>query len=149
MDPPCERSCVDPEPRNPAAIASILAPGAQCCREASGSAYVGGGNPLRVERLEPADALLFASIDDADIDSGLAAGLAAFSAAIGVAQLIAGVLILRLQDRGRILALVVSGIGIIGAAISLAQGVPSAVLGLILNVMVIVFLQQHRDAFHR
>jgi hypothetical protein len=74
-------------------------------------------------------------------------GVGMFSLVIGLVEIVAGVLVLRLSNGGRILALVLSIIGVIGGFGSLSSGSPAGVLTLGLYGLVIYALFAHRVVF--
>lgn len=74
-------------------------------------------------------------------------GVGVFSFVIGLVEIFAGFLVLRRSRRGRILALVLAIIGMIGGFGSLSGGSPAGVLTLGLYGLVIYALFAHRVVF--
>ena len=74
-------------------------------------------------------------------------GVGVFSFVIGLVEILAGFLVLRLSNGGRILALVLASLGLIGGIGSLSGGSPAGVLTLGLYGLVIYALFAHSVAF--
>ena len=70
-------------------------------------------------------------------------GVGVFSLVIGLVEILAGFLVLRLSSGGRILAIVLASIGVIGALGTLSSGSPAGVLTLGLYGLVIYALFAH------
>lgn len=85
-----------------------------------------------------------------NLDLGRAArGIGLLSLAIGALQVVTGVLVLRLSNAGRILGLVLSVLGLVGALGSLSGRAGAGVIALGLNGLVLYALIAHRDVFGR
>jgi hypothetical protein len=74
-------------------------------------------------------------------------GVGVFSLVVGLVEILAGFLVLRLSNGGRILALVLASIGLIGGIGSLSGGSPAGVLTLGLYGLVIYALFAHSVVF--
>lgn len=74
-------------------------------------------------------------------------GVGVFSLVIGLVEVMSGFLVLRLSSGGRILALVVASLGVIGGIGSLSGGSPAGVLTLGLYGLVIYALFAHGVVF--
>jgi hypothetical protein len=96
-------------------------------------------------RLE--DLARIGSIGSINVDR-VARGLGLFSLVIGTLEIVAGVLVLRLSDGGRIFAIVLASIGLLGGIGSLSGGSPLGVVTLGLYGFVIYTLFAHASAFH-
>lgn len=74
-------------------------------------------------------------------------GVGVFSLVIGLVEILAGFLVLRLSNGGRILALVVASLGLVGGIGTLSGGSPAGVLTLGLYGLVIYALFAHGVVF--
>ena len=74
-------------------------------------------------------------------------GVGVFSLVVGLVEILSGFLVLRLSNAGRILALVLAGLGVLGGIGSLSGGSPAGVLTLGLYALVIYALVAHRVVF--
>ncbi len=74
-------------------------------------------------------------------------GVGAFSLVIGLVEVLAGILVLRLSGGGRILGLVLAGFGMAGGIGGLSGGNPAGVLTLGLYGVVIYALFTHTVVF--
>ena len=96
--------------------------------------------------LSPADLSRIGSIGNMDLGS-VAKGIGLFSLVIGALEIFAGILVLRLSDGGRILAIVVAGFGAFGGLAGISSGSAPGVLTLGLYAFVIYVLFSQRAAF--
>jgi hypothetical protein len=96
--------------------------------------------------LSPADLANLGPVGNLNLDR-VARGVGVFSLVIGLVEIFAGVLVLRLSNGGRILALVLASLGVIGGIGSLSGGSPAGVLTLGLYGLVIYALVSHRAVF--
>lgn len=88
------------------------------------------------------------SIGTLDLDR-VARGIGLFSLVVGALEVFAGIVVLRLSDRGRIFAIVIASIGLLGGIGSIARGSAPGVVTLGLYAFVIYVLFDNRAAFHR
>jgi hypothetical protein len=79
--------------------------------------------------------------------SGLFVVLAIILLAIGAVEIYAGVLVLQLRERGRIIGLVAAGVGALLNVLFLIQGDFSQIIGLALNGFVIWALATNQQYF--
>jgi hypothetical protein len=98
--------------------------------------------------MRPQDLASLGTMGGLDL-SRVARGLGLLSAAIGALQVIAGVLVLRLSNAGRILGITLSVLGVIGALQSLSGGTGAGVIALGLDGFVLYALIAHASAFRR
>lgn len=98
--------------------------------------------------LSPADLARIGSIGNMDLDS-VARGIGLFSLVIGALEVLAGILVLRLSEGGRIFAVVVAAFGAFGGFASVVSGSAPGVLTLGLYAFVIYVLFSQRAAFRR
>jgi hypothetical protein len=103
-----------------------------------------GGLVLLVVR--PEDLGRIASMGDLSLDR-VVRGAAVFILVVGSIEVLAGILVLRLSDGGRILAIVLVSIGILGGIGSVSGGNGLGVVTLGLNAFVIYVLFAHAAAF--
>jgi hypothetical protein len=96
--------------------------------------------------LSPADLARIGSIGNLDLDS-VARGIGLFSLVIGALEILAGILVLRLSEGGRIFAVVIAAFGAFGGFAGIAGGNAPGVLTLGLYAFVIYALFAHRAAF--
>jgi hypothetical protein len=98
--------------------------------------------------VSPEDLARIGSIGNINLDR-VARGIGLFSLVIGALEALAGVLVLRLSDGGRILAIVVASLGLLGGIGSLSGGSALGVVTLGLYAFVIYVLFANAAAFHR
>jgi hypothetical protein len=96
--------------------------------------------------LSPADLANLGSVGNLNLDR-VGWGLGAFSLVIGLVEILAGFLVLRLSSGGRILALVLASLGLIGGIGSVSGGSPAGVLTLGAYGVVIYALFAHGVVF--
>jgi hypothetical protein len=77
----------------------------------------------------------------------VARGIGLFSLVVGALEVLGGILVLRLSERGRIFAIVVASVGLLGGIASVSSGSAPGVLTLGLYAFVIYVLFANRDAF--
>lgn len=109
-----------------------------------GALQVLGGLVLMV--LSPADLARIGSFGNISFDR-VARGIGLFSLVLGALEILAGILVLRLSDGGRILAIVLASLGLLGAIGSLSRGSAPGVVTLGLYAFVIYVLFANRVAF--
>jgi len=98
--------------------------------------------------LSPADLSRIGSIGNMDLES-VARGIGLFSLVIGALEILAGILVLRLSEGGRIFAAVVAAFGAFGGFASVVSGSVPGVFTLGLYAFVIYVLFAQRAAFRR
>ena len=96
--------------------------------------------------LSPADLSRIGSIGNMDLAS-VARGIGLFSLVVGALEIVAGVLVLRLSEGGRVFAIVVAGFGAFGGFASIFSGSAPGVITLALYGFVIYVLFSQRAAF--
>ena len=96
--------------------------------------------------LSPADLSRIGSLGDMDLNS-LARGIGLFSLMFGALEVLAGILVLRLSEGGRVFAIVVAAFGAFGGLASLFSGSAAGVLTLGLYAFVIYVLFSQRAPF--
>ena len=89
------------------------------------------------------------ALSGAGVDSGVFTVAGVVSIVIGALQVGAGVMVLRMQDRGRLLGVIVSAVALALALISLFGGEFLSIIGVALNAVVLYLLGQERGAFKR
>jgi hypothetical protein len=109
-----------------------------------GALQVLGGLVLMV--LSPADLARIGSFGNVSFDR-VARGIGLFSLVLGLLEILAGILVLRLSDGGRILAIVLAVIGLLGGIGSLSGGNALGVVTLGLYAFVIFVLFTQAAAF--
>ena len=72
---------------------------------------------------------------------------ALFALVVGLLEVLAGILVLRLSDGGRVFAIVLASLGVLGAISSLSRGSAPGVVTLGLYVFVLYALLANRVAF--
>jgi hypothetical protein len=97
--------------------------------------------------VSPEDLARIGSIGDIELDR-IGRSLGLFSLVVGALEVLAGILILRRSDGGRILGIVIASIGLLGGLGSLTGGNVTGGLTLGLYAFVIYVLFSHRAAFH-
>jgi hypothetical protein len=97
--------------------------------------------------VSPEDLSRFGTIGNVSLDR-VARGIGFFSLVVGALEVLAGILVLRLSDGGRIFAIVVASIGLLGGIASVSSGSAPGVLTLGLYAFVIYVLFANRAAFH-
>lgn len=75
--------------------------------------------------------------------------LAAFLIAIGLLDVTAGALVLFQRRSGRILAMVLAGLGLIGALVQLGRGPSSGLVSIAINAFILYALAINPSAFQR
>lgn len=78
-----------------------------------------------------------------------AAIFAVISIILGAAQIYAGTQVMALKEQGRMLGLILAGIGALLALFQIFTGFPSAILGLLIDGFIIYALVTNQAAFHR
>jgi hypothetical protein len=78
----------------------------------------------------------------------VARGIGLFSLVLGLLEVLAGILVLRLSDGGRIFAIVLASLGLLGAIGSLSRGSAPGIVTLGLYAFVLYALLANRAAFH-
>jgi len=96
--------------------------------------------------LSPADLARIGSLGGMDLAS-VARGIGLFSLVVGAFEVIAGILVLRLSEGGRVFAIVVAAFGAFGAFASVLSGSAPGVLTLGLYAFVIYVSFSRRAAF--
>lgn len=96
--------------------------------------------------LSPADLARIGSIGNMDLGS-VARGIGLFSLMIGALEIVAGILVLRLSEGGRVFAIVVAAFGAFGGFASVLSGSAPGVLTLGCYAFVIYVLFSQRAAF--
>jgi hypothetical protein len=130
---------------------------------------IGGGRPPRPQlvtaagviltvlgALGIAGGLILLALDPADLSGfstvnleRVARGIGVLAMAFGGFEVLAGVLVLRLSNAGRILGLVLSCLGVVGGVGSLGDGAVVGLLSLGLYGLTVYALFAHRDVFER
>lgn len=103
-----------------------------------------GGLVLMV--VSPADLARIGSIGNISLDR-VARGIGFFSLVLGALEVLAGILVLRLSEGGRIFAIVLASLGLLGAMGSLSRGSAPGVVTLGLYAFVLYALFANRAAF--
>jgi hypothetical protein len=103
-----------------------------------------GGLVLMV--VSPADLARIGSVGNISLDR-VARGIGLFALVVGVLEVIAGILVLRLSDGGRIFAIVLASLGLLGAVSSLSRGSAPGIVTLGLYAFVLYALLANRAAF--
>jgi hypothetical protein len=98
--------------------------------------------------VSPADLARIGSIGHVDLGR-VARGVGLFSLVVGALEVLAGILVLRLSEAGRIFAIVIASIGVLGGIGSISGGSAPGFLTLGLYVFVIYALFANRAAFRR
>ena len=98
--------------------------------------------------VSPADLARIGSFGNLDIER-IARGVGVFSLGVGVAGALAGFLVLRLVEAGRILALVISFLLLLGGFGSLARGSALSIVSMGLYGFVVYALFAHGAVFRR
>jgi hypothetical protein len=98
--------------------------------------------------VSPDDLRRIGSLGNIDLDR-VARGVGLFSLAVGALEVLAGILVLRLAEGGRIFAIVIASIGVLGGISSVSGGSAPGVVTLGLYAFVIYVLFAHRAAFRR
>jgi hypothetical protein len=98
--------------------------------------------------VSPADLARIGSLGNVNLDR-VARGIGLFSLAVGALEVLAGILVLRLSEVGRIFAIVIASIGVLGGIGSISSGSAAGVLTLGLYAFVIYTLFANRAAFRR
>lgn len=98
--------------------------------------------------MRPEDLASVGSVGGLDLDRAWR-GIGILSLVLGGLQVIAGVLVLRRSNVGRILAISLAALGVIGALGSLSRGTGVPVIALGLNGFVLYALIAHRSVFPR
>ena len=106
-----------------------------------GALGIAGG--LILLALDPADLSGFSTVNF----ERLARGIGVLAMAFGGFEALAGVLVLRLSNAGRILGLVVATLGVVGGVGSLGDGAGVGLLSLGLYGLTVYALFAHRDVF--
>jgi hypothetical protein len=96
--------------------------------------------------VSPEDLSRIGTIGNVNLDR-VARGIGLFSLVVGALEVVAGILVLRLSDGGRIFAIVVASIGLLGGIASVSGGSAPGVLTLGLYAFVIYVLFANRTAF--
>jgi hypothetical protein len=96
--------------------------------------------------MSPADLAQIGSIGNMDFES-VGRGIGLFSLVIGGLEVLAGILVLRLSDSGRVFAIVVAAFGAFGGFASVLSGSAAGVLTLGCYAFVIYVLFSQRAAF--
>lgn len=96
--------------------------------------------------VSPADLARIGPIGGMELDPA-ARGIGLFSLVIGALEILAGVLVLRLIEGGRIFAVVIAAFGAVGGFAGVVSGSAPGVLTLGLYAFVIYVLFAHRAAF--
>ena len=96
--------------------------------------------------VSPDDLAGIASIGNLNLDR-IARGIGIFSLVVGSLEILAGMLVLRLSDRGRIFAIVLASIGLLGGIGSVSRGSAPGVVTLGLYAFVIYALFAHGSVF--
>jgi len=98
-----------------------------------------------------AGVLILGAASDVGPFGGLVGGIAAIVILFGAADVLAGILILRKSNGGRVLAFVMSGLGVVFAVVQFGQegGAGSAAIGLLIRVVVIVLLAMAGPYFRK
>ena len=96
--------------------------------------------------LSPSDLSRIGSIGNMDLAS-VGKGIGLFSLVVGALEIIAGILVLRLSEGGRVFAIVVAAFGAFGGIASVLSGSAPGVLTLGLYAFVIYVLFSQRAAF--
>ena len=78
-----------------------------------------------------------------------AAIFAVISLLLGAAQIYAGTQVMALKEQGRMLGLILAGIGALLALFQIFTGFPGAILGLLIDGFIIYALVTNQAAFHR
>ncbi|MFN2590099.1 MAG: hypothetical protein ABR518_04965 [Actinomycetota bacterium] len=68
--------------------------------------------------------------------------------AVSALQIYAGIQVLGLHERGRIIGIVLAAIGALFALISLFRGVPTSIISILIDAFVIYALVTNADEFH-
>lgn len=97
--------------------------------------------------VSPEDLSRIGTIGNVNLDR-VARGIGFFSLVVGALEVLAGILVLRLSDGGRIFAIVVASVGLLGGIASVSGGSAPGVLTLGLYAFVIYVLFANRAAFH-
>jgi hypothetical protein len=96
--------------------------------------------------MSPAELARLGSVANLNLER-VGRGVGVFSLVIGLVEILAGFLVLRLSKGGRILALVLASLGLVGGIGSLSGGSPAGVLTLGLYGLVIDALFAHGVVF--
>jgi hypothetical protein len=96
--------------------------------------------------LSPADLARIGSIGNMDLDT-VAKGIGLFSLVVGALEIVAGILVLRQSEGGRVFAIVVAAFGAFGGIASALSGSAPGVLTLGLYGFVLYVLFSQRAAF--
>ncbi|MGZ5212490.1 MAG: DUF7144 family membrane protein [Actinomycetota bacterium] len=96
--------------------------------------------------VSPDDLASIASIGNLNLDR-VARGIGLFSLVVGSLEVLAGIWVLRLSDKGRIFAIVLASIGLLGGIGSVSRGSVPGVVTLGLYAFVIYALFAHGAAF--
>jgi hypothetical protein len=96
--------------------------------------------------LSPADLSRLGSIGNMDL-APVARGIGLFSLVVGALEILAGVLVLRLSEGGRVFGIVVAAFGAFGGFASVLNGSVAGVLTLGCYAFVIYVLFSQREAF--
>jgi hypothetical protein len=103
-----------------------------------------GGLVLMV--VSPDDLGRIGSLGNINLDR-VARGIGLFTLILGALEVLAGILVLRLSDGGRIFAIVLASLGLLGAIGSLSRGSAPGVVTLGLYAFVMYVLFANRAAF--